>query len=267
MRRGRQAKLRAGTLLPWTTPPFGYRLDPERPRQAAGVRVEPGEAVLVAQLFDWYLEPQATVYRLARRLTDLGVATPMGKPRWNVASVRGILRNPAYTGRALTNRTQVVPARERKSALLPVGPGQSHAPRPEEDWIAVPVPRVVSEEIFAQVQAKLDTNQRTALRNTRHEYLLRALVSCGACRLRPGQVRARRAGRGGAPLPAPGRAGAGGAGGDLGDQRRTAGPQGTAVAGARRRPDRARAGRGGGGAGQHDHLRAGRRLTMSVPGP
>ena len=31
MRRGRQAKLRAGTLLPWTTPPFGYRLDPSGP--------------------------------------------------------------------------------------------------------------------------------------------------------------------------------------------------------------------------------------------
>ncbi len=183
MRRGRQAKLRAGTLLPWTTPPFGYRLDPERPRLAAGVRVEPGEAVLVAQLFDWYLEPQATVYRLARRLTGLGVATPRGKPRWNVASVRGILRNPAYAGRALTNRTQVVPARERKSALLPVGPGQSHAPRPPEDWIAVPVPPIISEETFAQVQAKLDANQQTALRNTRHEYLLRALVSCGVCRL------------------------------------------------------------------------------------
>src|SRR5213592_78712 len=183
MRRGRQAKLRAGTLLPWTTPPFGYRLDPERPRQASAVRVEPGEAVLVAQLFDWYLQPQATVYRLARRLTDLGVATPTGKPRWNAASVRGILRNPAYTGRALTNRTRVVPARRRKSALLPVGPGQSHAPRPEQDWIAVPVPEIVGEETFAQVQAKLDTNQRTALRNTRHEYLLRALASCGVCRL------------------------------------------------------------------------------------
>src|SRR5438067_10066191 len=66
MRRGRQQKFRAGTLLPWTTPPFGYRLDPERPRQAAAVRVEPGEAVLVARLFDWYLQPEATVYRLAR---------------------------------------------------------------------------------------------------------------------------------------------------------------------------------------------------------
>ena len=183
MRRGRQAKLRAGTLLPWTTAPFGYRLDPERPRRADAVRTEPGEAALVAQLFDWYLEPQATIYRLARRLTDLGVPAPRGGPRWNVASVRGILRNPSYAGRALSNRTQVAPARGRKSAMLPAGPGVSHAPRPEEDWIAVPVPPVVSEQTFAQVQAKLDANQQGAARNTRHEYLLRALISCGACRL------------------------------------------------------------------------------------
>src|SRR5260370_21337273 len=63
------------------------------------------------------------------------------------------------------------------------GRGESHAPRREEDWIAVPVPQIVSEETFAQVQAKLDANQQGAARNTRHEYLLRALVSCGACRL------------------------------------------------------------------------------------
>src|SRR5207302_289570 len=88
-----------------------------------------------------------------------------------------------YAGRALTNRTQVTPARGRRSALLPAGRGESLAPRPEQDWIEVPVPQIVSEETFAQVQAKLDTNQQSAARNTRHEYLLRALVSCGACRL------------------------------------------------------------------------------------
>jgi len=32
MRRGRLRKLRAGILLPWTRPPYGYRVDPERPR-------------------------------------------------------------------------------------------------------------------------------------------------------------------------------------------------------------------------------------------
>src|SRR5207248_1127124 len=77
---------------------------------------------------------------------------------------------------------RVTPARQRKSALRPVGPGESHTPRPPEEWIEVPVPPIVSEETFAQVQAKLDTNQQAAARNTRHEYLLRALVSCGACR-------------------------------------------------------------------------------------
>src|SRR5437763_14433227 len=59
MRRGRQAKLRAGTLLPWTRPPFGYRLDPERPRQASAVRVEPSEVSRTAResLFPQRLVP------------------------------------------------------------------------------------------------------------------------------------------------------------------------------------------------------------------
>ncbi|MGO8946512.1 MAG: recombinase family protein [Ktedonobacterales bacterium] len=32
MRRGRLAKLRTGTLLPWTRVPYGYRVNPDRPR-------------------------------------------------------------------------------------------------------------------------------------------------------------------------------------------------------------------------------------------
>jgi site-specific DNA recombinase len=37
MRRGRLAKLRSGTLLPWTRVPYGYRVDPNRPRDPSGV--------------------------------------------------------------------------------------------------------------------------------------------------------------------------------------------------------------------------------------
>src|SRR2546429_9342685 len=119
MRRGRRAGRGAGMLRPWTTAPFGYRLDPDRPRRADAVRVDPGEAALVAQLFDWYLEPQATIYRLARRLTDLGVPTPRGRPRWNTASVRGILANPPYAGRAPANPPPGAPAPARQTAMLP----------------------------------------------------------------------------------------------------------------------------------------------------
>jgi len=51
MRRGRQMKLRAGFLLPWTTTPYGYRVDPERPRAPAGVRIDPAEGAIVRELF------------------------------------------------------------------------------------------------------------------------------------------------------------------------------------------------------------------------
>ena len=51
MRRGRQMKLRAGKLLPWTHVPYGYQVDPDHPRDPAGVRLEPAEAAVVAELF------------------------------------------------------------------------------------------------------------------------------------------------------------------------------------------------------------------------
>lgn len=184
MRRGRLMKYRRGQLLPWSRPPYAYRVNPEQPRDPAYVRLDNAEATLVAEMFDWYLEPGGTLYRVAKTLTDLRVPTPTGKPRWNVSTVRGILRNPAYKGTAYANRTRPAPAKQRKSALLPVGPGVSNVPRLEEEWIAIAVPAVVSEEIFERVQEKLNHNQQASPRHNKvHHYLLRGLVSCGHCRL------------------------------------------------------------------------------------
>jgi site-specific DNA recombinase len=47
MRRGRLAKLHAGVLLPWTHPPYACRLHPDRPRDPAGVTVDPADAAVV----------------------------------------------------------------------------------------------------------------------------------------------------------------------------------------------------------------------------
>jgi site-specific DNA recombinase len=124
------------------------------------------------------------LYAIAKQLSEAGLPTPTGQPRWNVASLRGILTNPAYTGTAYANRTRPVPARQRKSALQPVGPGHSHQPTPKESWIPIPVPAIISQEMFDQAQARLALNKQLARRNnTDHDYLLRGLVSCAQCQL------------------------------------------------------------------------------------
>jgi len=186
MRRGRQAKLRSGQLLPWTMAPYGYLLDPERPRDPSRVRPDAVKAAVVSQIFAWYTDNKLSVslYWVAKRLSDAQIPTPSGRARWNVASVRGILRNPAYAGTAYSGRTHPAPARHRKSALQPVGPGASQRPAPPNEWIAVPVPALISQETFAAAQSRLDRNAQFARRNnTAHDYLLRGLVSCGQCQL------------------------------------------------------------------------------------
>ena len=99
MRRGRQRKLAAGLLLPWTKPPFGYRVDPDRPRDPAGVRIEESEAAIVREMFAWYAEESHSFCSLARLLYERGLRTAQGLERWNLASIRGLLTNPAYMGR------------------------------------------------------------------------------------------------------------------------------------------------------------------------
>ena len=100
LRRGRQAKLRSGQLLPWPRAPYGSLLDPDRPREPSRGRIDPVQAAVVAQILAWYTAPgqPVSLYEVAKRLSDAQIPTPRGGKRWNVASVRGILRSPTYIG-------------------------------------------------------------------------------------------------------------------------------------------------------------------------
>jgi site-specific DNA recombinase len=183
MRRGRQARLRSGQLLPWTRAPYGYRLHPERPRDPAAVQLDPVAAAVVQELFAAYAAGGVTLHALAAQLTARGVPTPTGRPVWRSTTIRNLLTNPAYKGEAASGRLRTTPARRRKSALEPVGRGVSTRAHPSQEWITVPVPALVTAEQFDLVKRRLTANQRAARRSTTHPYLLRGLVSCGICRL------------------------------------------------------------------------------------
>jgi site-specific DNA recombinase len=150
MRRGRLSKYRAGILLPWTRPPYGYRLDPEHPRNPKGVRVEPTEGAMVTEIFAEYLEDGAGLIQVAKHLYVRGILSPTGKKRWGLASIRGVLTNPAYTGQVFAGRMQYRSAKVRRSATHPMGhPHQSATLKPQDEWIPVAtIPALVTQEQF-----------------------------------------------------------------------------------------------------------------------
>ncbi|SRR6266487_240144 len=138
MRRGRRQKYQAGGLLPWTRPPYGYRVDPSRPRDPAGVRLEPGEKAVVAELFASYPQEGQSLKKVTTHLIELQIPTPSGRTRWNQATVRGILTNPVYTGTVYLGRSRPVQARQRHSALQAIGRDRGgHIQTSQEEWMAV----------------------------------------------------------------------------------------------------------------------------------
>ena len=81
-------------------------------------------------------------------------------------------------------RSRSRPARIRRSATHPLGnPAHGQDSPPAETWILIGMlPALIKQEDFKRVQVKLALNKKQATRTyARYSYLLRALVSCGAC--------------------------------------------------------------------------------------
>jgi len=141
--------------------PFGYRIKEGR------LEVFEPEAVTVRLVFDLLVTQGMSTREIARTLTRRGIPSPRRRGRWGRSTVARILRNTAYAGRAFYNR------RRR------TGKGGAVRFRPEEDWIAIPVPSIVSDAVFAQAQERLQRNAAFASRNARRfDYLLRGIVRC-----------------------------------------------------------------------------------------
>jgi site-specific DNA recombinase len=178
MRRGRQTKLRAGILLPWTIPPYGHRPNSDHPRDPVGVQIDETAAGAVHEMFVKYAQDYMGLFRLAKHFQDVGMPAPHGQRRWKPGTIRGILTNPTYTGQVYAGRMCSQITRHRRSPTQSIGRvnTSSHRLTPPETWIPVAtIPAIVTQELFDQVQAKLMHNQAFASRNNKaHAYLLRA---------------------------------------------------------------------------------------------
>src|ERR1700681_1194689 len=99
-RRGRLHAARSGSVSALTGAPFGYRYVSRT--QGGGVarfEVVESEAPIVRLIFAWIGLERMSLRAVCRRLQQMGCQTRQGS-RWHASTIRGMLHNPAYIGRA-----------------------------------------------------------------------------------------------------------------------------------------------------------------------
>ncbi|MFQ5930039.1 MAG: recombinase family protein [Acidobacteriota bacterium] len=184
-RRGKRYRARMGSINVLSGAPYGYRYVKKTESSAAYYEVIGREATVVRQVFQLYSEEGLSINAIARRLNEEGIPTRTGAARWERSTVWGMLRNPAYQGRACFGKTKTV---ERKKVTRPLRRRGGFTPRssahrdcPREDWIEIPVPPIVSCHTFGLAQELLEKNKHYSTRRTIEPTLLQGILICREC--------------------------------------------------------------------------------------
>jgi len=190
VRRGRRHAARSGSVSALTAAPFGYRyIRRDVGGGVARFEVLEEEAQIVRQIFRWVAHDRLSLSEVRRRLRQLGFRSPRGLRLWHHTTLRTILANPAYVGRAVLGRSRVLPARPRLRLVrrnARASPGITQRVRgPREEWIEIAVPALVDAETFETATAQLAENQkRKRARVCGPRWLLQGLTVCRRCRYR-----------------------------------------------------------------------------------
>lgn len=186
-RRGKLHAARRGSVSVLTRAPYGYEYLPAVVNDGtAQLRIVLEHAKVVREIFEWIGRERMTIYSVCRRLESQGVSSPSGSAKWSRESIRHMLKNPAYKGMAAYGKTRACERRTRlrPSRNSPAQPRQTstYKSTPQEEWISIPVPAIVSEQLFDSVQEQLAENRRVAQQHARGAtYLLQGLIVCERC--------------------------------------------------------------------------------------
>jgi site-specific DNA recombinase len=186
-RRGKRHAARRGSVNVLSGAPYGYQyISKQEGGGQAHYQIILEEARVVRQVFEWVGRDGLSLGEVCRRLKSEGIRTRTGKTYWDRATVWGMLKNPAYKGSAGFGKTRIG---ERRPSLRPQR-GASEQPRraysvydtPSEQQESIPVPALVSEDLFAAVGEQLTENKKRNRQGKRGaRYLLQGLLVCRCC--------------------------------------------------------------------------------------
>jgi len=184
-RRGKRYRAKSGLVNVLSGAPYGYRYVKKTEFSSAYYEVIEQEAEMVRTVYRLYTEDGLSINAIARWLNDRNISTRKKISRWERSTIWAMLRNPAYKGKACFGKTQIV---ERQKITRPLRKRGGFSPRcsanrerPRQDWIEIPVPALVNEEVFALAEERLEHNKRYSLRRTIEPTLLQGMLVCSQC--------------------------------------------------------------------------------------
>ncbi len=89
-----------------------------------------------------------------------------------MATLAKMIKNPVYKGQFVAHRFEHVMVERPSEYGFPPKKTPREVERPEDEWIIVPVPPIVSPELWQLANDVLKKNKQMEQANAKHEYLL-----------------------------------------------------------------------------------------------
>ncbi len=186
-RRGRIHAAKRGSVNALANAPYGYRyIDKHTGSGQASFEIVEEEAEIIRKLFNWIAQERFTPGAVVRRLKEKNILTKTKKAHWDRSTIWYMLKNPAYKGQAAFGRKKIgarLPyIRPRRDSSEQPKVNVSRYPVEKENWIYIPVPAIIDENLFDAVQEQLEENKKRARIHKKGEtYLLQGLLVCKCC--------------------------------------------------------------------------------------
>jgi site-specific DNA recombinase len=184
-RRGKRYRAKTGLVNVLCGAPYGYQYVKKTDTSSAFYKIIVEEAEIVKIVYRLYVEDGLSINAIARWLNDHQIPTRKRISLWERSTIWAMLRNPAYKGTACFGKTRSV---ERKKITRPLRQRGGFSPRcsanqdcPREDWIEIPVPAIISKDLFQLARERLQHNKKHSLRRTIEPTLSQGMLVCKSC--------------------------------------------------------------------------------------
>ena len=147
------------------------------------------EAQVVRMIFSWVDKEGLKLRGIIKRLKELGIPPRKNKREvWSTSTLSTLLRNRTYIGEGHYGASYAtVPINPTKKDGYKKVKKTSRRMKPESEWIIIPTPKILEEDLFFRVGERLKSNFLLSSRNTKNEYLLAGKIWCACGKRRAGE--------------------------------------------------------------------------------